>query len=868
MTSPFDPLKYGWHLTYAVEIEGIPVRWSEIPTGAALPTGFSESACLVIDGSGEVGQTIDRDVGLGAGLPLGFRLLDFLPQTGLASAVPTWIKRFARATNLTANVSAALTSIPVVSTAGFAVPGTIWLGAEAITYAAVDATHFGTGGTPAVRGAYNSLRSLHYLGTVAGVATDLPRWWRGREARLWAYPVDPTGYVPGDRFEVWRGHISTGPDRDGAGWQFEALAIDRRLASPAVPAITGKVITSQPSAQVFKSDAVFLKAEGYDFAVPPVKLYGFQIVWFPYDSLADGTILTVSQQKALIASTWLTARNAALNTVGGAADANLYLGPIYFPLGQAGETNVYLTLIPNVLISGVKVSVYSKNIWPKSPMTPWVTGGSAYNIPLWIVGLGADVMVPLVLTLGQPAPKAPQFASVAIQLDTVDAVAPSTGTIQCDNKTAWYKSATTTGGVVWISGLYVQTGLMPAFADGAQVELGFTLTGVFPDIMRKVLESSGTAAERGTYDTLAYGQGYALQAPTGAGATATTAAIDEISFTSVQGTVAAMLGSVAGTGQSFADLFGGVLALAKMAVVARSFAGTTPLAPTIRLRAVQTSSAGGAYTATITDAELLTNSGEPVKTIRKRTVPNALKVQIKHGNETGDSIQVVDQPAVVDQGRQEIVYTLPLDGTIPDTQEVVNWASSILLAAQTAQAIEIRIVPWIVADVGDCVRLVLTHWGVWSWITGARGYTGPGRVIGRNFDLKTGAVTLTLLVDSAPTTSLCPAMLVTAYDVAAAPTRIDVADRYLPYLQQVLAVDGSPAPLDHYRPGYGTESAFGSYTFTTVADLGTGDCRITGITVVGGAVLAANSYLTTPTNALGGDYQDAFAHTLDGTAWQ
>jgi hypothetical protein len=868
MPSPFDPLAWGWSLTYALEVEGVPVRWSEIDTGAALDPGVVESACLDVDGSGEVGQTIDRDVGLGAGLPLTFRLMDFL-KAGTQSAVSTWIRRdtAAKRTALTSNVIAIAPIIHVASTTGWPASGNFWLGNECIGYTKVTGTEFGDGGNPCTRGLFNSLPSLHFVSTVGGVATDLPRYWRGRQVRLWAYATDPTGFVCDNRFEIWRGHISTGPDRDGAGWQFEALSLDRRLAEPAVPPITGRILATKPAAAVHKADALVVLTRGYSSTGPSaVKAWGYTIKIHPYAALTDGTVLTPDQQRQAISAAWAAAIPLAANEVGGALDAATYLSTITWP-GPAGISNAYLNLVASVPTKEIRVWTTVKEMNPSwnVPMTETGTSGIQGSVPLWTAGTGAEVMVPLQFPSkfqGLPTPQAPVWDAVIVQLDTVDAVAPSTGTLTVDGTTIWYAAATTADGIAILSGLYLPGKQpVPPLVEDAQVELGFTATGNFPDLMRNILESSGTSLKRGAFDAYGYGQGYALRGDTGSDS-----AIDEASFTTLPGTAASLQGTIAGTTQSFADLFGGVLALSRMGVVARAGTGYSP---TVQLRAVQTASAGGDYTFTITDAHLLTGEGDPVKTVRRRVVPNALTVQIKHGNDDGDSIRVSDQPAIVEQGKEEITYTLPMDGTQVDATTAAAWAASILLASQTAQAIELRVVPWVTADVGDVVRLNLTHWGVWSWNSGTSGYTGPGRVIGRSMDLKTCATTLTVLVDAAPTSSLCPAAEVQGVTgLATAPTALQVPDTYLLHLQRSLQFGGSPVKLLHYEPGYGAESAGGSVTYTTVTDLGTGNCELTGLVTTGATFTAHRSYLTLPAVATANAYQTAFAHTQDGTSWQ
>lgn len=99
----------------------------------------------------------------------------FLSQTGTgsASAAPSWETLdpsdintqygafyFDYSTTLTADISNSVTTIPVVSTTGFSNAGSIFLGAELITYTGITATSF----TGCTRGAANSPASSHSTG--------------------------------------------------------------------------------------------------------------------------------------------------------------------------------------------------------------------------------------------------------------------------------------------------------------------------------------------------------------------------------------------------------------------------------------------------------------------------------------------------------------------------------------------------------------------------------------------------------------------------------------------------------------------------------------------------------------------------------
>ena len=122
---------YGWGVVYALTVEGIDCIFTERETGLTLPgsgpfTHSDEDASLVIDTSGPIGSQIDRANGVGAGLSLGFALLDTAKVRANLLA-PTYTSRLA------ADVTPSDTTITVDDASGWPASGELWAGIERIT---------------------------------------------------------------------------------------------------------------------------------------------------------------------------------------------------------------------------------------------------------------------------------------------------------------------------------------------------------------------------------------------------------------------------------------------------------------------------------------------------------------------------------------------------------------------------------------------------------------------------------------------------------------------------------------------------------------------------------------------------------------
>ena len=202
-------------------------------------------------------------------------------------------------------------------------------------------------------------------------------------------------------------------------------------------------------------------------------------------------------------------------------------------------------------------------------------------------------------------------------------------------------------------------------------------------------------------DVLSEGQGYGLDDDY----------VDDDSFTGLLGAGACgQLGvRVSAAAASFADLFGGLLALSRMAIASRQVNGE------LKLAVVRTDAIGADYWTTITDADLLSISDQPVQPQTRLTPLNRITVSRTPYTEDGeggeDKAVFSDIPAILALGEEG------LDAAIPciDNTQLVEYAYPLAVTTfasdQTAQAVALWVPPWIDAEVGDrkSTRLNSSH---------------------------------------------------------------------------------------------------------------------------------------------------------------
>lgn len=869
----WDAVKYGWNVAFWVQIEGIPVIFTERGLGLTLPTGYErEDASLIIDDSSEVGSEVDRRRGLGAGLSFGFRLLD-------TSAVREYLKRPAYNAALTQNETATTATIHVDSTTGWPNAGQFWLGHELITYTGKTATTF----TGCVRGVVGQ-KYAHAQVSAGNLATSSPRWWRGRSVTLYASPINPAGVPSGsllttDAVQVWRGRISDGPNRGMGWWDFQADSLERVLDHPLAAKLSGKII---PTATVYLAPTdMVIEYEIIAMDNAKAVLWQYVISFQPFAGMSATAYFSGETLRKRISDTF----SAAVAAAGAAAKL---LGLVWHPVpGYIAPSGA--TILPGYAV-GIQVAADAAVRWVQHYVEFSSKFGSMVpnqSPAYFATGLPAQELGTDWVSSDNPVQKQAIDAGgvdyITVGLDSgIDAMVPTKGLLRVVPDglapfVAYYSqrqfgAAGITFGPLSSPkgpGYGKPYGYTQAQLIGASVEILFADEGNPDGCMLRQLHSSGTGQRSATWDTLNEGQGYGFSSSW----------VDADSFAAMMGSGGAgQLGlRICPAGASFADIFSGLLALSRMAVVSRV------VNDRVVLSCVRTDPGGAEYAASITDADLLSISGDPAEPQARLTPLNRITVKRApynvnwsaegkvSGDDAGDEDTLIfsDIPAVLALGDEGLDATVPCTDNDQLAQYALPLAAVTFASDQAVQAIALSVPPWVSAQVGDLVNLQLTHPALWNYATQSPGYTGIGRVVGRVMELRTLRVKLTVLVNGTiDTKSLAPGAAVTAWGGPANnPTTIDVGLQYLTHFQKSLIQNGW-AWVVHYKPGQ-TESTANRFAISAAANVG-GVCRLT---LMGGAWAAGTlstserSTITVPSTNDSNTWQKAYTHAGDGTIW-
>jgi hypothetical protein len=842
-------MRYGFAPIYWITIAGVPVVWIERSTGLTLPSGYTvEDGSLVIDDSAAVGvESINRDNGTAVSLALSLKLLD-------TATARDWLRRPSKSMSLTADLSATATAATVSDSAGWGNGDAAWLGMERITIGTVASSTSITGLTRATVG---TLAYEHDTGTTSQIITDRPRYWRGRDVTLWATPADATGYPTGatleaDAVQVWRGRIDTGPRRERDGFAFQALSIDRDMDRELAAVVTGSVVDTSARVAVSTGYSINAQVRAENSTGGAVWQYGLTLQPFAAD--ADGDLLTHAQIRDRVSSAWSSAvSDASAGGDIGSLTWHTIAGMYQARVGMAASGSIFGFLVL-LIFDGDHVISTKFTAKPGA----WAGGGS---IELnW-------------KTKGNPLAVGGAFSQpyewmITAKIDggaASSVTAPGKFRIAIDggHRVISYQIANATNEQVYLGWLAPADGAksLPTREQmtGADVEILASVSGSLPAMMLRTLMSSGSGQRSGTYDTLKRGQGYGLDE--------STIAVD--TFTSASAPIGTLLGDVSTASNSFSSMFGGALGLFRKGVVAR-----TTYDGLIKLHLVNSAPFGSDYTTTISDSDLLSDDADPIESVTKAPAPTTIAIVRPHGGgkDSFDRIVSHDNAQVDAVGSSEIEYSIPAVDRVSLWQAAEQATVSHLAADQTAQAVDVRVPPWIVAEPGDVVWIDSTHPSLYTWSTSpsAPGYVGAARVVGRRINLRAATVVLTLITDSAITVhALSPAALISAADSATAPTWIDIPIQYLPHMSDALTQAGSNIWLSHYQPGE-VETATQLHEVSAAAESG-GLCRLTIASTTGGHSidLTKRSTLTLPTTNGGklSAWQGQFAHVDDGTTW-
>lgn len=845
---------YGWGCMYVAYVAGVPVAWTQRTLFGADPGRWAtlRSGDLSIGQSAELGVDIDRQRGIGAGLSLSFELTD-------SDLTKFYLQRPTLRTALTQPLDWNDTTAYVEDTTGWPSSGQLYIGAESMLYAGKTGTSF----TGLTRGMDGSLPMSYATGYINQAVTDKPQQWRGRLVELWAVPLDPSGRLVSPDLtldgvasqQVFVGALEGPPQRTRTGFAFEAQSVDRLLDRELAGEITGTVI---PARFVLADPGWVIRigVRGYDGSAATV--YDNELVIAPFEGIAVGAAFAAQDFLNRVQNAWYLAVTAAgltsyLLTSLWLQDLEsvVYLSPIFKHNSGVVYVDYYMSA------GGTEVAGGGENLPNAYGLT------DDYRPYEWLILQGANLLV------GNNQPVANNLSLAFVPESGDPTAVPASGVLRLISgdlkRDARYATAVTDGDVVYVSGVQLLgTAAKSPNLVGMTVKVAGLVTGTAADLVAQLVTSTGSG-DNGAADLLPQGQGLGLPADL----------LGDLSLLSQSPTMEAWA-----AGASVGALLSGWLALRRLGLVLRHSGRY------LKLTAVPIDAGGVDWYEVITDQDLLGWGDEPVIEVERLAAPNALEVSRKTTDEAADDepVVVIDHLAVQYEGRNSWELELPLVSREALHSEVLTYGPPLLSQDRTAQAVKLRLPPWIAIAPGDCVYLDgLTHPLLWQWSTATPGYTGPARVTGLQRDhIRGGIQTVTLLIDgSIAGTSLAPAFPVSAFTlVLGAIATITIAGTdYLPHLVQALAQSTTTvvilgttyrlAVLLHYQPGT-TEGTAQTVTYREVAEV-SGNTVLT-IHASSGTTLstatATQSWLTLPhLGGSGNDYQDAFAHVDDGSYW-
>tara|TARA_R100001510_G_scaffold14607_1_gene11929 strand:+ start:13866 stop:16385 length:2520 start_codon:yes stop_codon:yes gene_type:complete len=648
-----------------------------------------------------------------------------------------------------------------------------YIGTERVSVTVIDGTHLNltARGLSGSRANVYSVRSP----TFSHIA-NRPIVWRGREVTLWRILIGPDGSIidstlcdssSGFQRVIWRGYVDGPPKAVTEGISLRALPLVRRLALPIGHSVGADVYQCMPleDGGIGSMDAFNEALANMPVRVPPgsvlftwglaqkdgSQLSGEVVV---KESHPDGCY-TLAQLAQGMFTTQAHMGDGIFNKISGAGTGfgvNAIGAFVFFK-----QTNVLFAAQPVIELhfqcvdSALDLDKCFLTVPSHPPyfMIPGVyqwehhqaTGGGGYTvadgyqsitIPLNLMPIPAGPFwLPLKQTEGN------EWNDVALPSSGFGIIEQNDSKLICewDQKIDSFDTLDAPGvTMVRLNKIDAVKGSPNVWA-GADLKYISGKIGSVKDCLLTLMQSSG-AGNRGSFDTLAVGQGCGIDEDQ----------IDEVSL-GYPGISDFEITLYAEGKTSVSDLLGGHLALRQLCFVQRlTDTDTVQAGASIRGDVVLslvscTAPVIDSSSPTISESEMVL---EAIEAPELAEVPNAISVQVNTLLGPNDqSIDVQDVPRIQSEGPRTQSYKAP--GL--SMAEALQLCASVIAQGDGQVLFQVQVASWVEVQPGDPVNLTLAHPMIYDYATGTRGPASiAARCLGWSTDLYDGTQTLVLLI--------------------------------------------------------------------------------------------------------------------------
>ena len=811
-------VRSGYSWIHVVQIEGIPHIFCEaVPprvdstSTPTLPPGYTSAVeCLLVGEGDSVAIEVDRQSGVASGAAYDVTLTwQGLEDNALTSAL---FSLPGASMMLDEDVGTGTGSVLVTDTTGWSAANA-WIGTERVALTVVDGTHV-------------DLTTRGLAGSMAGTykrqsptmkhVTDKPVTWRGRHVTLWRHLVSPDGRVLNDEWcdtgtltkhcrVIWRGYVDSPPRPTGPGMVLRCLPLIRKAAQPighdveavcyeagpepdyAPEAIAGLPVYAAPGSVLFNWVWASSATVSGTCTVKPSHPDGvFTLGQIAHACMVDAYSSSVTDP------IWSTVDASSVSDALNVGDGVRW-GALPAPLPGAGGVAglPYISLRFMTYSTALSSSQSFIHVPAGGPyfLRPGIyqpqynasTGGGGYTINDAFFEFRIPVRMPSVHPATLPGFWLPVVQTEGQEWADVQFPGSGYGVIESDEGKAVIQWDAKVDGsfanvdvpslvLLRVSVVHVAGGFI-FWNTGATVGYITGKSGSVAEVLLTLLESSGSG-NRGSYDTLALGQG--------AGVDDSLIDANSLSAAGLAGHVMHLFSAGAA---SIADLLGGHLALRGLCLVQRMTHPDVqaPGAATtgdVNLAAVPIDvgvADAAAVTISIGEAVLeAVGAPEPAES------PNAITVETQTELMSDPvSLTVNDVPRIQVEGPHTAGYKAP--GMALD--EARQLAVAIMRRGNGESILTIQVGPWVEVQPGDLVNLTMAHPVTYDFKTAARAPASVGaRCLGWSADLYSGTQTLTLLLagNMLAAGPLCPSVGISSVDSTTTVTvdnLFDVLDR-------------------------------------------------------------------------------------------